>query len=192
MLSSVNVVFTCQASADIIGDQVTASLIRNPGNGSFDPTAISGTAVVVDPGVEFQGQAFSLGSARIDAFVDINDDSLLFTLAHRNDTASTFGGGGASTLTLLISDIDWSGNPFQVDLEAANGTDLSFFSGNPNDFDVTTTPTSIQIDITGGFRIRSGEEISLRYGISAVPEPSSALLLLATCGTLLARRRRNY
>ena len=185
--------FSKTANADfILGDVVTASLIRTPGNASFDPTAISGTATVVDPGVEFQGQAFAIGSSTTDAFIDIDDGILTIGLFRTDDdtTSSGVGIGGASTLTWTISDIDSTGNDIELEFLEAVVTNDSSFGNDPSGFGVTTTSSSIQIDWTGGGILQEGGSLTVRYAVSSVPEPTTGSVLMLTAGVLLLRRRR--
>ena len=183
--------FSHSANADFfVGDQVTGSLIRTPGNASFDPTAISGTAPVVDPGVEFQGQAFALGSATTDAFIDIDNGFLAIGLIRSDDANSTFGIGGASTLTWTISDIDWAGSDIELEFIESITTNGSQFGDAPSDFAITTTSSSIQIDWTGGGSLVGGGGLTVRYSVSSVPEPATGSFLLLSASVLLFRRRR--
>ena len=186
--------FTSAAQArDLIGDVVQASLIRTPGNATFDPTAISGSATIVDPGVEFQGQAFALGSATIDAVIDIDSGGLTLQFIRTDNSSSDFGAGSAATLTWTISNLDWTGNDFEVELVNSIATGDSGFGDDPQDFVVTTTPTSIQIDWTGGFILGDGGALTVEYSVSppAVPEPSTGLVLLFSGGVLALVRRRS-
>lgn len=185
--------FSKTANADfILGDVVTASLIRTPGNGSFDPTAISGTATVVDPGVEFQGQAIAIDRSTTDAFIDIDDGILTIGLFRTDDdtTSSVVGIGGASTLTWTISDIDSTGNDIELEFLEAVVTNDSSFDNDPSGFGVTTTSSSIQIDWTGGGILQEGGSLTVRYAVSSVPEPTTGSVLMLTAGVLLLRRRR--
>ena len=176
---------------DLIGDIVQASLIRTPGNGSFDPMAISGSATIVDPGVEFQGQAFAIGIATVDAVIDFDSSGLTLQFIHNG--SGDFGAGSSATLTWTISDLDWTGNDFDVELVNSIATGDSEFGDAPEDFALTTTPTSIQIDWSGGFILREGGALTVEYSVtsSAVPEPSTGLVLLFSGGVLALVRRRS-
>lgn len=178
---------------DLIGDIVQASLIRTPGNGSFDPMAISGSATIVDPGVEFQGQAFAIGSATVDAVIDFDSSGLTLQFIRTDNGSGDFGAGSSATLTWTISDLDWTGNDFDVELVNSIATGDSEFGDAPEDFALTTTPTSIQIDWSGGFILREGGALTVEYSVtsSAVPEPSTGLVLLFSGGVLALVRRRS-
>ena len=188
------VLFANGANADLVGDEIEASLTIDPDQSLFNESAISGTAIVVDPGREFQGQAYSTpNGVDIDVFVDINDTELTFGFERTDSSNGGFGSGLGRTLTLLISDIDWTGNPIQVEFlrQSTFGGAASHWQDDPANYLVTTSSTTIQIDFPSGYGLSGdGGFITATYGISSVPEPSSiAILALVGSGGLFVRRK---
>ena len=187
--SAASVVFTRQASAQSIGDEVGATLVEGVVGGDSNVVRF-GRATVVDPGIEFETALFPTS---IGAFFDISEGSVEIGFVRTIDSTDIVDLSlpDNSEVVFAITDLVGTGNPLQVELEEVNELPFSTFGGNPEDFVVTTTPTSISIFVAGGFTLREQEEISLRYRVSAVPEPTPAILLLITGGAFLARRRRS-
>jgi hypothetical protein len=184
--------FCSTVDADFIGDDIEASLTIDPDDSNFDETAISGTATVIDPGREYQGEIYSTPNGiDIDFFVDISDEELMFGFERTDSSNGGFGSGFGRTVTLNIWDIDWTGNPIEVEYLEQSVFGDSNWEGDPADFEVITTSTSIQIDFGSAYRLGGdGGFITATYAISsaAVPEPSS-FGLIGLCVFGFVRRR---
>ena len=172
--SAVSVVFTRQASAQSVGDEVRATAIIFPSDvveGFIgDPIgAFFGGATVVDPGIEFQ---FSLFQPRsIDAIIDVSEGSVQIGFVRNINSPDVVDLSvlESSTVSFNITELVGTSNPLQVELVEVNELPFSTFNGNPEDFDVRTTPTSISVDVAGGFTLREQDVISLRFRISSEP-----------------------
>ena len=172
--SAASVVFTRQASAQSVGDEVRATaLVFTPG---FEEGVVgeaqgvlAGRATVVDPGIEFRASLFA--PRTIDTFVDISEGSVKIGFVRSIDSPDVvdLSFPENSTVTFSIRDLDGTSNPLQVELVEVNELPFSTFGSDPEDFVVTTTPTSFSVDVTGGFSLREQEEISLRFRISSEP-----------------------
>ena len=163
-----SVVFTRQASAQSVGDEVRATLVEGIVGGDSNVVRFGG-ATVVDPGIEFQTALFPAPS--VDAFFDISEGSVQIGFTRRIDSPDVvdLSFPDNSLVIFAITDLVGTSNPLQVELEEVNELPFSTFGGNPEDFVVTTTPTSFFVEVTGGFTLQEQEEISLRFRISSEP-----------------------
>ena len=151
-------------------------------------------ATIVDPGREYQGEIYSIpNGVDIDFFIDINDEELMFGFERTDSSNGDFGSGFGRIVTLTIWDIDWTDNPIEVEYLDHSVFGDSNWEGDPADFDIITTPSSIQIDFGSGYSLGGDSGfITATYAISStasVPEPSS-FGLLGICIFGITRRRR--
>lgn len=182
------------ANADIVGDEIEASLTIDPDQSTFDENAISGTAIVIDPGREYQAEITSIPNGiQIDFFIDINDNELTFGFERTDSSNGNYGSGFGRTVSLSISDIDWTSNPIDVQYLSQSTFGDSGWEGDPAGFAVTTTSNSINVDFPSGYRLGGdGGSISATYAISSVPEPNSAALASLLVIGIVTRRRRTW
>ena len=154
------------AQATLIGDEITVEFILG------GVSQGSASAIVVDPGREFEGPGFGLDPGE---FIDITGTSIEALVLDPFLVPDT---------RYIFSDLDWIGGPGTItgftlttDIAGFSATDITF----GDDFVIVNA---------GDFTGTGTMLIALQTSHAAVPEPSTlALFSLGLLGLGLARKR---
>ncbi|MCB9854118.1 MAG: PEP-CTERM sorting domain-containing protein [Phycisphaerales bacterium] len=172
--------------AGLIGDEVQGRFrhITQPSVFSTD------TAIVMDPGEEFRGVAWSFGaSGDVSVFVDLSDNQLRlgFDAANAVVFSSIY-----TSFNLLLKNLDVGAGLGISDVNYVGFEGVNQFTGGgPASWPVSITENSISIDSISGWFLHPGQKAIAVYDISfgAVPEPAT-LALAGIGGVAMIRRRR--
>jgi autotransporter-associated beta strand protein len=146
------------------------------GNGT-----INGNITVEDGGILAPGS--SIGTINVGQLSLDSGANLLFELTSNATAGTTYDQINGTSLILAGGTVNLTLNGVGTQSIALNDS-FTLFTGSVTNFSGTTFNIINNTDWTGGWQISQGSLI-----VTAIPEPSSALLLLAGLGALALRRR---